>query len=196
MFNPPTLGFLRHPNLQSEAKMRYRRTGTPGGTYFGTVNLAERKRTFLVDHIDDLRAVVKKVQTAHPFHIDAMVVLPDHLHAIWTLPEGDTDYPKRWSLIKAGFSRRVPTGERRNRSRMTKGERGIWQRRYWEHLIRDDRDFGQHADYIHYNPVKHGYVSRAGDWPYSSFHRYVRVGIYRDGWGGENDLTPTGSFGE
>lgn len=110
--------------------MRYRRAKTPGGTYFFTVNLAERKRTLLVDHIDDLRAVVKKVQTAHPFHIDAMVVLPDHLHAMWTLPEGDADYPMRWSLIKAGFSRRIPNGERRNPSRMAKGERGIWQRRY------------------------------------------------------------------
>ena len=176
--------------------MRYRRAKTPGGTYFFTVNLAERKRTLLVDYIDDLRTVVKKVQTAHPFHIDAMVVLPDYLHAMWTLAEGDADYPMRWSLIKAGFSRRIPNGERRNPSRMAKGERGIWQRRYWEHLIRDDRDFERHADYIHDNPVKHGYVPRIRDWPYSSFHRYVRNGMYREDWGGGGDSAQTGGFGE
>ena len=153
--------------------MRYRRAKTPGDTYFLTVNHAERKRSLLVDNIDNLRAVVKKVQTAHPFHIDAVVVLPDHLRAMWTLPEGDADYPMRGSLIRAEFSRRIPSGERRNPSRIAKGESGIWQRRYWEHQIRDDRDFERHVDYIHYNPVKHGYVPHARDWPYSSFHRYL-----------------------
>ena len=120
--------------------MRYRRADVAGGTYFFTVNLAERKRTLLVDFIDDLRAVMKKVKKSHPFHIDAMVVLPDHLHAMWTLPVNDANYPMRWSLIKAGFSRRLPKDERRNPSRVAKGERGIWQRRYWEHLIRDVTD--------------------------------------------------------
>lgn len=105
--------------------MRYRRADVRGGTYFFTVNLAERRRTLLVDHIDALRTVMQKVKTMHPFHIDAMVVLPDHLHTVWTLPEGDADYPVRRALIKAGFSRCLPKDERRNRSRIAKGERGI-----------------------------------------------------------------------
>jgi REP element-mobilizing transposase RayT len=122
--------------------MRYRRADVTGGTYFFTVNLAERSRTLLVDHVDTLRQVVRLVKAKHPFHIDAMVILPDHLHAVWTLPPGDCDYPTRWMLIKASFSRRIPAGERRNKSRMTKGERGIWQRRYWEHVIRDEARVG------------------------------------------------------
>src|SRR6267142_264912 len=164
--------------------MRYRRADVPGGTYFFTVNLAERKRTLLVDHVDVLRAVIQKVKALHPFRIDAMVILPDHLHAVWTLPVGDCDYPTRWMLIKTGFSRQIPKDERRSESRQAKGERSIWQRRYWEHLIRDDRDFARHADYIHYNPVKHGYVKRVEDWPHSTFHRFVARGIYPSDWGG------------
>jgi putative transposase len=166
--------------------MRYRRADVAGGTYFFTVNLAERQRTLLVDQVDVLRTVMREVKARHPFEIDAMVVLPDHLHALWTLPVDDYDYPTRWMLIKAGFSRRIPPGERRNKSRMTKGERGIWQRRYWEHLIRDEQDFARHVDYIHYNPVKHGYVQRVADWPYSTFHRERERGIYPPDWGGES----------
>jgi putative transposase len=163
--------------------MHYRRADVTGGTYFFTVNLAERKRTLLVDHVNTLREVVGIVKAKHPFHIDAMVILPDHLHAVWRLPVGDCDYPTRWMLIKAGFSRRLPAGERRNRSRMTKGERGIWQRRYWEHLIRDETDFRRHVDYVHWNPVKHGYVLRVADWPHSTFHRFVARGVYPLDWG-------------
>lgn len=163
--------------------MRYRRAGVAGGTYFFTVNLADRKRTLLVDNVDVLRMVMRKVKTTHPFQIDALVVLPDHLHAMWTLPVGDCDYPMRWMLIKAGFSRQIPTTERRNSSRVAKGERGIWQRRYWEHVIRDERDFARHFDYIHYNPVKHGYAKRVADWPHSTFHREVKRGTYALGWG-------------
>jgi putative transposase len=164
--------------------MRYRRADVTGGTYFFTVNLAERSRTLLVDQVDTLREVVRMVKAEHPFHIDAMVILPDHLHAVWTLPVGDCDYPTRWMLIKAGFSRRIPARERRNKSRMTKGERGIWQRRYWEHLIRNERDYARHMDYTHYNPVKHGYVTRVAAWPHSTFHRYVERGIYSPSWAG------------
>ena len=163
--------------------MQYRRAVVTGGTYFFTVNLAERKQTFLVDYIDDLRNIMKKVKTTHPFHIDAMVVLPDHLHAMWTMPKGDADYPMRWSLIKAGFSRCIPKNERHNPSRSAKGERGIWQRRYWEHLIRDEKDYEKHVQYIHDNPVKHLYVSRVVDWPYSSFHLAVKRGDYPPNWG-------------
>ena len=163
--------------------MRYRRADVAGGTYFFTVNLAERKRTFLVDHVDVLREAMTNVKSAHPFHIDAMVILPDHLHALWSLPVGDCDYPTRWMLIKAGFSRRLPKGERRSESRVAKGERGIWQRRYWEHLIRDDLDYERHVDYIHYNPVKHGLVKAPEDWSYSSYGRAVEKGWYVPGWG-------------
>ena len=167
-----------------------------GGTYFFTVNLAERNRTLLVNHVDTLREVVRIVKAEHPFHIDAMVILPDHLHAVWTLPVGDCDYPTRWMLIKAGFSRRIPAGERRNKSRMTKGERGIWQRRYWEHVIRDERDYARHVDYVHYNPVKHGYVARVCEWAYSTFHRYVKSGVYPENWGGDRMSLQKEGFGE
>ena len=178
--------------------MRYRRAGVAGGTYFFTVNLAERKRTLLLDHVDVLREVMKGVKLAHPFHIDAMVLLPDHLHALWTLPVDDRDYPMRWMLIKASFSRQLPKGERRSKSRVAKGEWGIWQRRYWEHLIRDDCDFERHVDYIHYNPVKHGYVQRVADWPWSSFHRYVRQDVLPADWAGSSGMDGDGehSFGE
>ena len=141
--------------------MRYRRAEVAGGTYFFTVNLAERKQTLLLDYVDVLRSVIREVKAKHPFHIDAMVILPDHLHAVWTLPVGDADYPIRWMLIKAGFSRNIPKGERRNASRMTKGERGIWQQRYWKHLIRNDGDYERHVDYVHFNPVKRGLFCRS-----------------------------------
>jgi len=173
--------------------MRYRRSDVGGGTYFFTVNLAERKRTLLVDHMAVLRTVMRDVSSRYPFRADALVVLPDHLHVIWTLPEGDHDFATRWMLIKVGFSRRIAVGERRNRSRTAKGERGIWQRRYWEHLIRDEQDFARHADYIHFNPVKHGHVTRAVDWSHSTFHRYVEAGIYPRDWGGDVE---DGQFGE
>ena len=161
----------------------YRRAKVEGATYFFTVNCAERHgNQLLVNHIDLLRQVFRKVKKRYVFHIDAMIVLPDHLHCIWTLPAGDSDYKARWALIKAGFSRGIPPGERRSRSRIKRGERGIWQRRYWEHLIRNDRDYQRHVDYIHWNPVKHGWVSRVSDWPHSSFHAYVRRGILPHDW--------------
>ena len=112
-----------------------------------------------------------------------MVVLPDHVHAIWTLPSGDADFPLRWRLIKTWFSRNLPLGEHRRASRVDKSERGIWQRRYWEHLIRNEADFARHVDYIHWNPVKHGHVARVKDWPYSTFHRFVRDGALAENWG-------------
>jgi len=176
--------------------MQYRRARIDGGTYFFTVNLAERHRSLLVEYIDVLRQVVGMVKDRHPFIIDAMVVLPEHLHAVWTLPPDDQDYPRRWMLIKAGFSRQISHGERRSCSRMSKGERGIWQRRYWEHCIRDEDDFARHVEYIHFNPVKHGLVSRASDWPYSSIHRAIEAGIVEPDWGkGIRDIDNTG-FGE
>jgi len=176
--------------------MRYRRADVMGGTYFFTVNLAERERRLLVDHVDVLRASVKNVKQRHPFHIDAFVVMPDHLHAVWTLPTGDADFATRWTLIKAGFSRHIVHGELRNPSRIAKGERGIWQRRYWEHLIRDEHDYERHVDYVHYNPVKHGYVLRAADWPHSSIHRFIADGMVESDWGRGMEIEDESDYGE
>lgn len=153
----------------------YRRLWLPGGSWFFTVNLAERGgNDLLVRRVDLLRAVVRDVRSRQPFRIDAWVVLPEHLHCVWTLPDGDADLSVRWSLIKAGFSRRLPKSEHRSASRMRRGERGIWQRRFWEHALRDERDFAAHVDYVHINPVKHGLVADPADWPYSTARRRVR----------------------
>jgi putative transposase len=161
----------------------YTRARIPGATYFFTVSLAERHgNDLLTRHIDALREAFRMTKQAHPFVIEAMVVLPDHLHCLWTMPSDDNNFSMRWRLIKARFSRTLPHSERISFSRMRKGERGIWQRRYWEHVIRDERDLHRHLDYIHYNPVKHGYVERAIDWPCSSFHRYVMRGVYSANW--------------
>lgn len=162
----------------------YRRNRLPGGHYFFTVNLADRRSSALTANIALLRQAVTAVQRAMPFRTIAIAVLPDHLHCIWALPDGDADYPTRWKKIKAAFSRSLPAGERRSASRVAKGERGIWQRRYWEHTLRDEDDLRRHVDYIHYNPVRHGHVTRVADWPYSSFHRYVRRGVYPADWAG------------
>jgi putative transposase len=160
----------------------YVRAFVPGGTFFFTVALLERPRGLLTVHIDTLRTVFIEARRRRPFQIDAIVVLPDHLHCLWTLPPGDADFSARWHDIKSRFSARVAPGERLSGRRKTKGERGVWQRRFWEHAIRDERDFEAHADYIHFNPVKHGHVARAADWPYSSFGRYVARGIYPVDW--------------
>jgi putative transposase len=157
----------------------YTRLRLAGGWYFFTVNLAARRgNDLLIRHIADLRAAFRQTRLEHPVFIDAIVVLPAHLHCLWRLPSNDDDFPLRWRLIKARFSSRLAAGEYISPSRQRKGERGIWQRRYWEHVIRDERDFQRHLEYIHYNPVKHGYVSAAKDWPYSSFHRWVDRGVY------------------
>jgi putative transposase len=121
--------------------------------------------------------------------------LPDHLHAIWTLLEQDADFALRWRLIKSAFSHGLPRGERISASRAAKGERGIWQRRYWEHTLRDEDDFARHLDHIHFNPVKHGHAVRVRDWPFSSFRRWVRLGTYPGDWAGDPD-DETRSFGE
>jgi putative transposase len=165
--------------------MEYRRAWQAGGTYFFTVNLAERHRALLVEHVEHLRDVVRKVKQKHPFDILAWVVLPDHLHAIWSLPETDSNFAMRWMLIKAGFSHGLPKGEAVSAARQRQGERGIWQRRFWEHLIRDENDLEHHMNYVHINPVKHGYVTQASAWPYSSIHRYIRLGWMTDDWAAE-----------
>ncbi|MDZ4813067.1 MAG: transposase [Pseudomonadota bacterium] len=173
----------------------YRRAWVPGGTYFFTVTLANRRdNSLLVDRIDALRQAVRDVRHHLPFEIDAMVVLPEHLHAMWTLPEGVADFATRWKLIKGRFSHACPPAPFLSKSQLAKGERGIWQRRYFEHLIRDEGDFAKHADYIHYNPVKHGCVPTAAEWPYSTFHSFVEAGIYASNWGA--DVSPATPVGE
>ena len=161
---------------------QYTRSHVPGGTFFFTVALLERKRSLLVDRVEDLRESFRLVQAEYPFHIDAIVILPDHLHCIWTLPEGDTDFSARWRLIKTRFGNCIPAGEHLSARRASKGERGIWQRRFWEHTIRDDADYAAHVDYIHFNPVKHGHVRHVIDWPHSSFHRFVARGQLPADW--------------
>lgn len=173
----------------------YRRNFIPGGSFFFTVNLADRRLRLLTEHVDELRAAFREVRQRHPFTIDAIVVLPDHLHAVWTLPEGDADFATRWRQIKSGFSRALPAVERISSSRAAKGERGIWQRRYWEHTIRDENDFMRHVDYVHINPLNHGLVTRVAGWPYSSFHRMVKLGVYPEDWAGDG-AELSGNFGE
>ncbi len=157
--------------------MRYRRTFVPGGSFFFTVVTSQRRPVFTSpETVEILRRAFRTVRISRPFDIDAMVVMPDHLHCIWTLPPGDADYMNRWRLIKAWFTRHCDPALR---------ERGVWQRRYWEHMLRDENDYARHLDYIHYNPVKHGLVASTGDWPYSSFRRFVDAGFYPPDWGSE-----------
>jgi putative transposase len=164
--------------------MRYRRDHLAGASYFFTATLQQRSSALLLPAIAVLRDALRQVKRSHPFSLDAIVVLPDHLHTIWTLPADDADYPLRWRLIKAHFSRAMARTEPISASRQRQQERGIWQRRYWEHRLRDSDDWWRHVDYIHYNPVKHGYVCQVGDWPYSSFHDFVRRGILPADWAG------------
>jgi REP-associated tyrosine transposase len=174
----------------------YRRNRVPGGTYFFSVNLLKRDSALLVPHIDALRDAVRTVRDRRPFHIDAWVVLPEHMHAVWTLPIDDADYSGRWKAIKIAFSKTLPKTEFLSPVRAAKGERGIWQRRYWEHTIRDEKDYAAHVDYVHINPVKHGLVTCVRDWPHSSFHRCVAQGVYVPDWAGQGvrDL-PAGERG-
>ena len=153
----------------------YRRVRVPGGTYFFTVNLQQRDRSLLVEHIEHLRRAFRAARADRPFEIVAAVVLPDHLHCVWRLPEGDADYATRWRHIKSLFSRSLDVGGSASR-RAARCERGIWQRRFWEHTIRDERDLLAHIEYVHFNPVKHGYVTDTREWPYSTIHRYTGVG--------------------
>ena len=165
----------------------YRRHHVAGGCYFFTINLLERhKNQLLIQHINILRQVVKQIRLKFPFHIDGWVVLPEHMHCIWTLPEGDDDYATRIRLIKTLFSKQIPKAERRSAVRQRRCERGIWQRRYWEHVIRDENDYIRHMDYLHFNPVKHGHVKQVKDWPYSTFRHLVNKGVYPENWAGSD----------
>ncbi len=173
---------------------RYIRPKIKGTSWFFTVNLLDRNSRLLTENIAALREATQKTMHKFPFSIDAVVILPDHIHAVWTLPEDDANFSVRWGLIKSHFSRAIPKLDRPSKSRMKRGERGIWQRRFWEHAIRDETDFRRHVDYCYINPVKHGHVKRVRDWPYSSFHRDVVAGIYPPDWAGDWD--DESEFGE
>jgi putative transposase len=157
----------------------YRRYYVPGGTWFFTVNLRDRQSDLLTCHIDLLRKAVSYVQRKQTFEIGAWVILPEHMHCIWTLPENDSDYSGRWREIKKVFTKSV-------------GLQDVWQPRFWEHTIRDDEDLRHHIDYIYVNPLKHGWVKRVQDWPWSTFHRDVRAGLYPEDWAGECETLNTG----
>jgi len=172
----------------------YRRNFVAGGTYFFTATLADRTSQALTVHIEALRDAIRATRNTQPFTIDAIVILPDHLHLVMTLPEDDADYPNRWRLIKRRFTDAVKTSGT-DVARRENGDVALWQRRYWEHTIRDEKDFERHVDYIHFNPVKHGLVGRVSDWPHSSFHRYVREGILPEDWAGDLGRS-AGNFGE
>ena len=172
--------------------MKYKRARAEGGTYFFTVVTYQRRKFLCVpENVALLREAFRYVMARHPFKIDAFVLLPDHLHCIWTLPEGDGNFSTRWRLIKSYFTRKCATVCRGHpsASRRRKGEQAVWQRRFWEHRIRDEGDFIQHLEYIHFNPVKHGLVQAPRDWQYSSFHRYVRRGIYDPTWGADEEIS-------
>ena len=179
----------------------YRRADTAGATYFFTV-VTYRRQTILCDEWvrQALRDAVVSVREKRPFMIDAWVLLPDHVHCIWTLPPGDADFSMRWSMIKRQVSVTCSSLYKRpewiNPSKRKHRESTFWQRRYWEHQIRDESDFRRHVDYIHYNPVKHGLCQRAVGWPHSTFHRYVAQGVYSADWGGVETGSEVGTFGE
>jgi putative transposase len=174
--------------------VRYRRNFVAGGTFFFTVTLADRTSQALTDHITALRTALQQTRHSHPFAVDAVAVLPDHLHMVMTLPEGDADYSHRWRLIKRRFTEGVLRSQT-SIARLRNGELTLWQRRFWEHTIRDSGDFERHVDYIHFNPVKHRLVSRVRDWPFSSFHRFVRQGFLPEDWAGDLGQDHAG-FGE
>jgi putative transposase len=180
----------------------YRRNKTPSGTYFFTLVTYRRRRILTDDTCRQwLREAIQLTRRNRPFIIDAWVLMPDHMHCLWTLPEGDADYATRWKVIKTEFSKRAGSTyhkqEWMTRSKRKRRESTMWQRRGWEHLIRNETDYARHFDYIHYNPVKHELVQRVQDWPYSSFHRYVKEGVYSVDWGGVvPDFGDGSEFGE
>ncbi|MFW0766518.1 REP-associated tyrosine transposase [Trabulsiella odontotermitis] len=157
----------------------YRRSYVNGGTWFFTVNLQNRQSDLLIRHIQTLRDAVRSVKRQKSFRINAWVILPEHMHCIWTLPENDSDYSGRWRDIKKSFTKGINAA-------------GIWQPRFWEHTIRNETDYRRHMDYVYINPVKHGWARLVKEWPYSTFHRDVRYGLYPEDWAGEVDCMDAG----
>jgi putative transposase len=178
----------------------YRRAKTGGATYFFTVVTYQRQPLLCIDERRTaLKEVVSEIARRHPFTVDAWVLLPDHLHCIWTLPEGDSDYSTRWALIKKDFTKNIgktASSHLPNQSRKQHREGTVWQRRFWEHQIRDDIDYKNHMDYIHFNPVKHKLAESPKDWPHSTFHRLVAQGLYEADWGCSADITLPEDIGQ
>lgn len=175
----------------------YRRSRAPGAIYFFTLATLGRKPILTGDPVRPvLRHVIQQVRALFPFAIDGWVLLPDHMHCLWCLPQDDADFGKCWGLIKRMVTRELGCrGDLVSLSRRARHEGNLWQRRFWEHQIRDETDYQRHLDYLHWNPVKHGYVQHVADWPYSSFHRYVREGVLPADWGG-GAAPVTGASGE
>uniref|UniRef100_UPI00405617D1 REP-associated tyrosine transposase n=1 Tax=Candidatus Electronema sp. TaxID=2698783 RepID=UPI00405617D1 len=179
----------------------YRRADVKGGTYFFTV-VTFRRQTFLCDEPvrTALRQAIERTRQEHPFTIEAMVLLPDHLHCIWTLPPDDAAFGLRWSMIKRFVTQHCAAALHRpewlTASMRQRKEATLWQRRFWEHLLRDEQDYARHVDYIHYNPVKHGWAQAVAEWPWSTFHRYVQQGVYEKGWAGTSNSEAEEDFGE
>jgi putative transposase len=174
--------------------VRHRHNFRPGGTFFFTLSLADHQSSALVDHMPALTKAMRDARTRAPFKIEAIVILPNHLHAILTMPEGDSDFPARWRHINSGFTIAVTTANP-SAPRDARSEYALWQERYWEHMIRDEADFARHTEYIHGNPIMHNLVARASEWPHSSFHRYVRRGLLPADWAGTAKFAPE-DFGE
>jgi putative transposase len=171
----------------------YRRNRVPGGCYFFTANLANRQSDLLIREIESFRAAVRFVRQTTPFHIDSWVVLPDHMHCIWTLPKDDSDYSTRWRTIKTQFTKAMA---RTAQNHPNAAARPIWQNRFWEHTIRDDQDYRTHMDYIHFNPVKHGHAPHPAAWPYSTFQKCVALGLYPPSWSSPPSNQPEPNMGE
>ena len=170
----------------------YRRILIPGGTYFFTV-VTHGRRPILTGDLGRacLRSAIVRERAKRPFEILAMVLLPDHIHAVWTLPEGDADYSSRWARIKENFTREFSAKANlldgsRSESRLRHREANVWQRRFWERTVRDEDDLKRCVDYLHWNPVKHGLVDRVGEYPWSSYHKFLLSGEYEADWGRED----------
>jgi len=173
--------------------MQYRRANISGASYFFTLVTEKRQQLFLDDiNVNLLRQAFRHVMKKRPFVIDAAVILPEHLHCIWTLPANDADFSTRWRLIKTWFTKHCDEKYKNipNQARIKKQQQAIWQHRYWEHYLRDQTDFEHHVNYIHYNPVKHGYVKCPSDWRYSSIHRYIRQDVLDKDWGASDIVIP------
>ena len=179
----------------------YRRHRIPGGTYFITIVTYQRQPILTLPKSREiLRYAWKTVQSRYPFSTDAICLLPDHIHTLITLPENDDNFPKRISEIKRIFSKEfhlhIPNQLEKNPSRIKRRENTLWQRRYWDHYIRNEQDLNNHTNYIHYNPVKHELTTSVNEWPWSSFHRYVKAGYYEPDWGSDVSFDDSTEFGE
>lgn len=175
--------------------VQYRRNKIKGGTYFFTVTLKNRNSDLLCENFNLLRMSINQVKKEQPFKTKAMVILPEHIHAVWELSKGDDDYSKRWQKIKCYFTKQL-LKKGYSFSKNTKGEYDLWQRRFWEHTITNDHDYENHVNYIHYNPVKHKLVNNVFEWPFSTFHWYVKNGLLEKHWGRDFQESNKSNYGE